>query len=54
MAQPFENPEVTKVDDETVSTESAQKATERVAEKAAVKGAKTEQKYDSEHRIFTI
>ena len=54
MAQQFENPGVKRAEDETVSTETAQKANERVAEEAAVKGAKTVQKYDKDHKIFTI
>jgi hypothetical protein len=53
MPSQFENPEITKVEDETVVKESADKKIERVAEKAAVKSTKTEQKYDKEHNIFT-
>ncbi|HEV2484152.1 MAG TPA: hypothetical protein VGT08_01360 [Terracidiphilus sp.] len=44
MPHQFENPEATNVADETVSKESAPKSIEHVAENAAVKGAKTEQK----------
>jgi hypothetical protein len=54
MPHQFENPEATKVADETVSKESERKSNEHVAEKAAVKGAKTEQKYDKDHKIFSI
>ena len=54
MPHQFENPEATKVEDETVSKESEQEGKEHVAEKAAVKGAATEQKYDKDHKIFSI
>jgi hypothetical protein len=54
MPHQFENPEAAKVADKTVSKESEQKGNEHVAEKAAVKGAKTEQKYDKDHKIFSI
>lgn len=53
MPKQFENPEVTKLEDEIVVEESAEKKVERVAEKAARKSTTTEQKYDSEHNIFT-
>ncbi len=53
MPEQFENPEETKVEDETVSDPSAQKRIDRVAEKAAEKAGKTETKYDSEHTIVT-
>ncbi|MGA2536028.1 MAG: hypothetical protein ABSF53_08445 [Terracidiphilus sp.] len=46
MANQFENPEVTKLEDETVSGEEAKKRIERVAEKAAGKASHTEQSYD--------
>jgi hypothetical protein len=48
MPEPFENPEATKVEDETVSDASAQKRIERVAEKAAEKASNTVQSYDQE------
>jgi len=53
MSKQFENPEATKLEDETVTQESADKKIERVAEKAAEKSTKTEQKYDEKHNIFT-
>jgi hypothetical protein len=53
MTAQFENPEVSKLDDETVSAESAQKKIERIAEKAAVKSTKTGQKYEKGQKIFT-
>ena len=54
MPQQFENPQATIVEDETVSNESFQNGIDRVAEKAAEKGAKTEQEYDKNHGIFTV
>jgi hypothetical protein len=53
MPEQFENPEETKVKDETVSEESAQKRIDRVAEKAAARAADTEKKFDVEHTIVT-
>jgi hypothetical protein len=53
MAEQFENPEATKLKDETVSETSAEKRIERVAEKAAARAANTEKKYDGEHTIVT-
>jgi hypothetical protein len=54
MPEQFENPEATKPEDETVSNASAQKRIERVAEKAAKKPAKTEQRYDKDNNnLFT-
>jgi hypothetical protein len=43
MAKQFENPKVTKLENETVSDTTAQKRIEHVAEKAAVKASHTEQ-----------
>jgi hypothetical protein len=48
MAEQFVNPEVTKLENETVSDAAAQKYIERVAEKAAEKASHTEQSYDQE------
>ena len=53
MPEQFENPEETKVEDETVSDASAQKRIERVAEKAAEKSSHTEQRYDQNHPIIS-
>ena len=53
MPEQFENPEVTKVEDETVSDATAKKWIERVAEKAAEKSSCTEQDYDQVHQIIT-
>jgi len=49
MPKQFENAETTKLEDEIVSDPSAQKRIERVADKAAQKPAKTEQKFDKEN-----
>jgi hypothetical protein len=54
VPEQFENPEAAKLEDETVSEESADKKIEHVAEKAARKGIDTEQEYDKDHKIFTI
>jgi len=53
MPEQFENPEATKLEDESVSEISAQKRIDRVAEKAAARAANTEKKYDGEHAIVT-
>ncbi len=53
MPEQFENPEVTKLEDETISDAAAQKRIERVAEKAAEKASQTEQRYDQNHQIFS-
>lgn len=53
MPEQFENPEATKLEDKTVSDASGEKRIERVAEKAAEKASKTEQRYDKDHNIFS-
>jgi hypothetical protein len=53
MFKQFENPEASKLEDETAAKESADEKIQHVAEKAASKGAKTEQEYDKDHTIFT-
>lgn len=53
MPEQFENQEATKLEDKTVSDASAKERTERVAEKAAEKSAKTEQPYDKDHTAFS-
>jgi len=53
MPEQFENPEATKVEDETVSEASAEKRIEHVAEKAAKRASDSEKKYDGEHTIFS-
>jgi hypothetical protein len=49
----FENPEATKLEDETTSKKSADEENQDVAEKAARKAAKTEQEYDKDRAKFT-
>ena len=54
MPEQLENPEATKLEDGTVSNPSAQKRIDRVAEKAAQKPAKREQRYDKDNNnLFT-
>ena len=53
MPEKVENPEVTKLEDETISDAAANKHIERVAEKAAEKASRTEQRYDQDHQIFS-
>jgi hypothetical protein len=53
MPEQFENPEVTKIEDETVSDATPHKRIERVAEKAAQKASHTEQHYDQDHPIIS-
>jgi hypothetical protein len=53
MSDQFENPEVTKLEDETLSDAAATKRIERVAEKAAEKASRTEQHYDQDHKIIS-
>jgi hypothetical protein len=54
MPEQFENPEATKLEDDTVANEPDEKAIERIAEKAAQKSTLTEHKYDKDHKIFSI
>jgi len=49
MTEKFENPEVEKVDDETVSNPSTQKKIDLVADKAAEKPARAVQKFDKDN-----
>ncbi len=53
MPEQFENPDATKLEDETVSDESAEKRIDRVAEKAAEKASNTVHNYDKEHTIIS-
>ena len=53
MPEQFENPEVTKIEDETVADATAQKKIELVAEKAAEKSSRTERDYDQVHQIIS-
>jgi uncharacterized protein (UPF0147 family) len=53
MPEQFQNPEATKLEEETVSDSTAPKHIERVAEKAAEKASQTEQSYDKDHQIIS-
>ncbi|MGD0546432.1 MAG: hypothetical protein ABR991_01225 [Terracidiphilus sp.] len=54
MSMPFENPQAAKLEDESVLDTSTGKKVELVAEKAAEKQAKAEQKFDKENStLFT-
>jgi hypothetical protein len=53
MPEQFENPEVIKLEDETVSMAGAQKRIERVAEKAAERPSRTEHEFDQDHQIIS-
>jgi hypothetical protein len=53
MPEQFENPEATKLEDETVSDATAEERIDRVADKAAGKASHTAQNYDKEHTIFS-
>jgi hypothetical protein len=54
MSDQFENPEATKLEDETASDLTAKQRMERIAEKAAGKSAKTEQEFEENQENFTI
>ena len=49
----FENPEATKLENETTSKASPRKQMDRVAEELARKSTKDEKDYDEERPIFT-
>ena len=49
MQTQFENPNEAKLKEETVTSDSTQKRVDRVAEKAAEKSTKAEQKFDKEN-----
>jgi hypothetical protein len=53
MPEQFENPEATKLEDETVSDVVAAKRIDRVAEEAAAKASRTAQSYDKDRTIFS-
>jgi hypothetical protein len=53
MPGQFESPEATKLEDETISDAPAEKRIERVADKAAEKSTKNEQRHDRDHNIFS-
>jgi hypothetical protein len=53
MPEQFENPEATKLEDETVSNATAKTRIDRVAEEAAEKASQTVKSYDKEHSVFS-
>ena len=53
MANQFENPEATKLENETVADAESEKVIERIAEKAAEKASHTEKDYDQNHQILS-
>ncbi len=53
MPSQFENPQEEKVENETVSKESPAKRIDNIAEKAAEKSSKTEQKKENDRPIFS-
>jgi hypothetical protein len=53
MPEQFENSKATELEDETISDAIAEKRIERMADKTAEKSTKTEQRYDSDHNIFS-
>jgi hypothetical protein len=55
MPEQFENPEVTKLEDDTVSDASAKKRIERVADKAAEKSSQAEKNADhGSNHLFKV
>ncbi len=52
MPEQSKNQETTKLDDETAS-EATEEKIQRLADKAAEKAVKTEQRYDEDHTIFS-
>lgn len=53
MPGQFQNPEETKLQDEILSGASAQQTMDRIAEEAAEKLAKDEQRYDEDRPIIS-
>jgi hypothetical protein len=53
MPEQFENPEASKLEDETVSDATAQQRIDRVAERLAKKSGHTEQEYDKALRLIS-
>ena len=52
MSEQFENPEAEKLEEKMPPTE-AEKKIELIADKAARRASKTEQRYDANNSIFT-
>jgi hypothetical protein len=53
MSKQFENPKAAKLEDDIVADPTKQEKIDRVADKAAAKPAKVQQKYDSDHTIIS-
>jgi hypothetical protein len=53
MPEQFENPEVIKHENQTVTDAAEKKRIEHVADEAAEKSSHTEQRYDQDHPIFS-
>ncbi|MGA2654191.1 MAG: hypothetical protein ABSF28_27020 [Terracidiphilus sp.] len=53
MPERFENPEVIKLEDETVAKAGAQERIERVAERAAERPSRTEHEFEQDHQIIS-
>jgi hypothetical protein len=49
MTEQFQNPAEVKVEEDGITDNTAQRKIERVADKAAAKSTKTEQKFDKEN-----
>jgi len=53
MTKELEQLEVTKLGNETTSDAAEQKRIDHIAEEAAEKSSRTEQKFDKKHQIFS-
>ena len=53
MAEQFEKTEVMKPENETVTDVAAQKRINHVADEVAEKSSRTEQKYETDHQVFS-
>jgi hypothetical protein len=53
MKQQFQNDEADKVKDNTDPDAATEKRIDHLADKAAVKATKTEQRYDQDHTIIS-
>ena len=52
MPEQFENTDVAKLKNESISDAAATKRTEYITEKAAERASHTEQRYDQDHSII--
>jgi hypothetical protein len=53
MKNQSETPKVTNLENESNSEAASQRRIDRMAEEAAEKSSRTEQKFDSNHQIFS-